>query len=204
MSKKKKNHKAKPICIIMCDKEERPELKWKGFGKVPDYALPSTKSQPNMGCIPVKITTPYREVLEIVYLTLNGLDIEFTGVVKTIKRNNIVFDKITFVDDSDYANISDEYMEEHVWVRDIPTEKMPTDVKVNDTITFYGKVFLYRRKNGTLDYGIEDFEYVGKCDNRHIPTKEELEMQHRGKFLKQISCEVCAFNYQCDGINCIR
>ena len=137
MSKKKKHHtkhRTKPICIIMCEKEKRPELKWHGFGKVPDYALPSTESEPNYGVIPVKITTPYRETLETVYLTMHGIDILFTGVVKVIKGNNIIFDRITFVDDSDYANISDEYMEEHVWVRNIPLDKMPKDIKVGDTI----------------------------------------------------------------------
>ena len=206
MSKKKKHrtkHRTKPICIIMCEKEKRPELKWHGFGKVPDYALPSTESEPNYGVIPVKITTPYRETLETVYLTMHGIDILFTGVVKVIKGNNIIFDRITFVDDSDYANISDEYMEEHVWVRNIPLDKMPKDIKVGDTISFFGKVFLYRRMNGTLDYGIEDFDYIEKCSNRVIPSKEELDEQHRMRFLNQLCCEVCLYNEQCDRLNCL-
>lgn len=202
--KKHKKHRNKPICILMCDEEHRPELKWHGFGKVPDYALPSTEMHPNYGVIPVKITTPYREALETVYLTMHGMDILFTGVVKVIKGNNIIFDRITFVDDSDYANISDEYMEEHVWVRDIPSDKMPKDIKVGDTISFFGKVFLYRRKNGTLDYGIEDFNYIGKCKDRTIPTKEELDRQHQERFLNQLMCEVCLFSERCDRLNCIR
>lgn len=202
MGKKKKHHD-KPVCIVICEKENRPELKWKGFGKVPNYALPSTKEFPNGGVIPVKITTPYRESLESVYLTLNGINIEFTGVIKSIRKRHIIFDKITFVDDSDYANITDEYMEEHVWVRDIPSEKMPNDIKVGDTITFWGKVFLYRRKNGTLDYGIEDFDYIEKCSSRIIPSKEELDKQHQIRLLRQLSCEICLYNEQCDRLNCL-
>ena len=202
MGKKKKHHD-KPICIVICEKEDRPELKWNGFGKVPNWALPSTKEFPNKCVIPVKITTPYREALENVYLTLNGMNIEFTGVVRHIKGNNIIFDKITFVNDSDYANITDEYMESHVWVRDIPPDKIPNNIMVGDTITFYGKVFLYRRKNGTLDYGIEDFDYVGKCSDRIVPAKEELAKQHQKHFLKQLKCETCLCNEQCDRLNCL-
>lgn len=197
------NKVVKPICIMICEKENRPELKWNGIGKVPNHALPSTEEFPQYGVIPVKITTPYREALEDIYLNKNDVCIKFTGVIKFIKDNNIIFDRMTFVDDSDYANISKEYMEEHVWVRDIPFEKIPTDVKIGDTITFYGKVFLYRRKNGTLDYGIEDFNYVGKCDNRQIPTQEELDRQHQEQFVRQIRCEVCLYNEQCDRLICL-
>ena len=201
--KKQKKHRDKSICISMCDKKDRPELKWNGFGEVPNYTLPSTKMFPDMGVIPVKISTPYRESLETVYLSMNGMDIEFTGVVKCIKRNNIVFDRITFQDTSDYSYISDEYMEEHVWVRDIPSERMPTNIKIGDIIGFYGKVSLYRRKNGTLDYGIKDFRYIRKCKERHIPTKEELDIQHQERSLKKLACEICLYSEQCDGINCI-
>ena len=149
MSKKK--HHEKPIFVVMYEKEDRPELKWKGYGKVPSYALPSTKEFPHIGVIPVKITNPYRKFLEKAYLLSHRKEVKFSGFITRINGNNILFRKVSFTVNNE------TYKEKHVWIMNIPTEKMPKHTKRKRAISFYGKIYLYKRKDGTLDYGIENF-----------------------------------------------
>ena len=189
--------------LVDCDFDKRPVLDWNGYGEVPYHALPKDDVT-SWAILPVKIDNPYREDFESAFLNNVDCILEFSGVIKQITKNGIMFDKVLFTDDSCYWDYVTEYCEEHVWIRSKHNKvKLPADIKAGDTISFFARIMLYRRKNGTLDYGLTDFDYIDKVEERTIPTTEELDKQHKESFLHQLRCETCLLYDKCDMMNCI-
>ena len=174
--------------IINCDFEKRPVLTWKGFGEVPYDALPKDKDS-GYAVLPVRINNPYREDFESAFLNNLNCRLEFSGVIQQIKKSGIMFDKVLFTDESCYYDYVTDYCEEHVWVKmQNVNKKLPADVKTGDTISFFARIILYRRKkDGTLDYALTDFEYLEKVESRDIPTREELKKEHENSFFHELA-----------------
>ena len=203
------------VHLVDCEFQDRPVLDWKGFGKVPENALPlhdvwwnqrMGEGYQNEVCmenrqIPVKIDNSYREQLEFAYLRNYNIPIEFSGVIEKFGKSKVMFDKLLFWDNSAYYDIVEDYMEEHVWVN-IDSKKIPKNVHVGDTILFSGIIYLYRRKNGTLDYGIGDFDFWEKVEDRVVPSEEKLEKEHLDSAIREIVCETCPLYEKCDLLFC--
>lgn len=178
------------------DKEAFP-LKWKGYGEITKEHYPVDKY--GNKALPVRITSPYREAFEIAYLK-NMSCCTFYGVIECIADKKICFSRLVF-DDGDYDCSREEYYEEHVWVK-LGKDNIPPGLKVGDTIEFFGEIYMYRRRDGTIDFAIKDFDFVNKVDY-HVPTKKELEVSHAFYNTKQFVCETCLYYDKCDLMNCI-
>lgn len=190
--------------IVNCDFDKRPVLEWKGFGEVPYRVLPKDKDS-GYAVLPVKIDNPYRKDFESAFLNNIGCRLEFSGVIQQITKSGIMFDKVLFTDESCYYDYVTEYCEEHVWVRLKNIKQcIPSEVKVGDTINFFARIILYRRKERTLDYGLADFEYLDKVEEcRIIPTREELNKEHLDSSLYNLVCSSCIFYNKCSLMICI-
>lgn len=162
---------------------------WKGVGEVPASEI---------HCIPVRINNPYRHAFEVGFCEGGSWD-GFKGKVLLFDRRGILFERVLFTTGA-YWDMYDEYHEDHVWIRGA---KLPREINKGDCILFYAKIYLYRRKNGTLDYGLKEFEFIEKLDGYAIPTDEELKEQHQEHFLHQMRCETCLMYEKCDLINCL-
>lgn len=187
----------------ICGKDKNAfPLTWKGYGKITEENYPRDKHG-NL-CLPIKIDNPYRQDFEFAFLSGNGNCCNFFGLVETIGKNKICFSRVVF-DDGDYFCSCKEYCEEHVWVYVDKDAKnsIPKDLKPGDKIEFVGDVYMYRRRNGTIDFGIENFDFIDKIDYK-IPTKAELEKSHTFYATKNLICETCTFYEKCDLLTCLK
>ena len=162
---------------------------WKGVGEVPASEIP---------CVPVRIDNPYREAFEAGYCEDGTWD-GFKGKILKFDRKGIIFQRVLFTTGPYWGSYS-EYHEDHVWVFGA---KVPKSVKTGDCISFDAEIYLYRRKNGTLDYGLKDFVFREKIESFDVPTEEELEKEHKEHYEQQIRCETCLLYDKCDLMNCL-
>lgn len=123
---------------------------------------------------------------------------DFKGKVEKISGPNYLLKDIYVR----YMTCDGQYVEdkeEHVWIND--SEKFQkAGIKQGDCVSFSGNIYIYKRQNGSLDFGIKDLESIHIIDEYRLPTDEELQQQ----FLEQIQCEVCIARDQCYGICIMR
>ena len=100
----------------------------------------------------------------------------------------------------------DEGCEEHVWVGRNHTDDVGgaqpfhnAGIQVGDTVSFEGDVFLYRRRDKTFDYAIENCRNIVKIQPYSLPTQEQLLEQELGHLV----CETCLYSSQCYGEPCL-
>lgn len=118
---------------------------------------------------------------------------DFKGRIIKIDRRGILFKRlyINFMEmDGNYVTGK----EDHIWIFD----KRPffrARVKVNDCVSFTGKVYAYKRQDGSMDFSLKDCEDIKKVDSYNFPSDEELDRQS----LERIVCETCLYSEQCYG-----
>ncbi len=123
---------------------------------------------------------------------------EFGGkVLKIIKGKGILFQRL-YVGFWENGPEWVEEKENHVWVFDAEGFRR-LGVKVGDCVRFDAKVYAYRRKNGTIDFGLKTPENIEKIERYELPSEEQLAQQS----LNQLECEVCPITDHCDGIVCL-
>jgi len=173
------------------NKKHTNEIFWKGVGEVPASEI---------NYLPVKIDNPYRTALEAGFI--EGVWDSFTGVILRFGKGkqNVLFEKV-FFESGTYYDIVHNYCEEHLWVSG-DMDSIPREIGPGDTIEFFGRIYLYRRANGTLDYGITDFKFIAKIEERHIPSEAELTKEHEDSFISELACEQCLYYDKCSLMVC--
>ena len=166
-------------------------ITWKGVGEVPASEI---------HYLPVTIDNEHRTSLAAGFV--EGVWGSFTGVIMRFGKNrkNVLFEKVLFTTGT-YYDMLNEYCEEHLWVSG-NTGSIPKNIHAGDTIEFSGRIYLYRRADGTLDYGITDFDFIGKTEEREVPSEAELVKEHEDSFIRNLACECCLYYDKCDQMNC--
>lgn len=190
----------------VCGKDaEAFPLTWKGYGEItPEHFPVIPKGHEHAGSLglPIKIDNPYREDFEYAFLAGETRFADFTGEIEAFAPKKVCFSRVLF-DSGDYDCGRTDFCEEHVWVY-LGKGNIPKSIRVGDTIEFYGEIYMYRRRDGTIDFGIKDFGFIGRTEKRcHLPTEEEIEVSHACHRVKRTMCGVCWMTDKCDLMNCL-
>lgn len=122
----------------------------------------------------------------------------FKGRVEKISDHNYLLKDI-YVSYMTYDGQYIEGREDHAWIKDSNAFEKAA-IKLGDCVSFSGSVYMYKCKDGSMDFSIKDLESIHIIDDYRLPTDEELQQQ----FLEQIQCEVCIARDQCYGICIMR
>lgn len=171
------------------DSLNRKDLDWDGFGEVPSPDnLSKSKFCPN-------ILNRYRLPLEVGFK--NELSSSFSGKILNFGKNKeyVVLDNVLFFVEYYFYSVP-QFCDEHVWVKgDI--DSIPDDIKRGDTIEFTGIIYLYRKRNGDLNYSIKDFHFIEKVEKPIVPKYFILLDITREACLSRIVCSACIYNKDC-------
>lgn len=135
----------------------------------------------------------YRHYLQGAYGFGGGYG-DFKGHVISISKQRALFDHL-FVEFMQNDGSIVDGKEEHVWVYD-PQPFIDAGIKAGDKVSFFGKVYAYKRKDGSRDYGIKECENIERIEDYELPKSEELDQQ----FAESLVCdEICMFKDHCYG-----
>lgn len=97
----------------------------------------------------------------------------------------------------------DEIYEDHVYIEGADLFQK-AGIKIGDNVQFTAEIYKYKRKNGTMDYGLRNPLDIVKSEYALTnKEKERIDCQNYEKFVQQLTCELCLYREQCYGI-CIR
>lgn len=122
---------------------------------------------------------------------------EFKGHVERIEKEAIVFNRVFIEYDEGLEVVSGK--EDHVWIYD-REPFLKVGIKAGDNVRFNALAVMYRRRDGTFDFGLKAPETIEKIDAYELPSDEELNAQA----IRQIFCETCPFDEQCSRVVCLR
>ena len=94
----------------------------------------------------------------------------------------------------------DEIYEDHVYVEGADLFQK-AGITTGDTVQFSAEIYIYERKNGTVDYGLRNPVDIVKSE--YVLTNEEkdrIDKQRFEQFVQQVKCELCLYQEQCYGI----
>lgn len=94
----------------------------------------------------------------------------------------------------------DEIYEDHVYVEGADLFQK-AGITTGDTVQFSAEIYIYERKNGTVDYGLRNPVDIVKSE--YVLTNEEkdrIDKQRFEQFVQQVKCELCLYQEQCCGI----
>lgn len=126
-----------------------------------------------------------------------NIPLEFNGQIERINSKRICFKRISlcgmFPDGETFIG-----HEDHVWMEKKEFENYP----VGTSVKFFAEVYRYVKSgNGKLiDYGLRNPEGIEKISPYQLPTDEELVEQG----IRQILCDTCILNEQCNRFLCMR
>lgn len=121
---------------------------------------------------------------------------EFKGHVSKITSDAIIFNRL-FIRYDERMDIIDG-KEDHVWIYD----KQPflnAGIKAGDCVRFTALAAMYRRQNGTFDFGLKAPQDIEKIDGYDLPSDDALALQAASRFV----CETCMYGDHCDGVYCL-
>lgn len=138
-----------------------------------------------------------RESLKAAYYEAMS-EVYFEGEVSQIKDGRYMFKRINihYFDCEGNGKIG---REEHFWI--VKEEELQkNNVKKGDNISFSGTLYVYKRKNGTYELGVENVRDIEKMESYDLVSDEALEYQ----FLAELECELCLFRDHCNGLFCLK
>ena len=122
----------------------------------------------------------------------------FKGEVFKITKNAYLFKRIYVLFD-DLSGVLSEGKEDHVWIFDKQT-LVNKGVGIGDKISFEADVYVYVRKNGTMDFGLRDLTNIEFLSSEYVlPSDEDLQNQ----FWRDLRCELCLLSGKCDRLVCV-
>lgn len=124
-------------------------------------------------------------------------DVEFEGRIwgsnaKRFMLRNVV---VSFVDG---VHGTIHGVEDHIWILE-PTAINRCGVIHGDMIKFHGRVYSYRREDGSIDFSATDIKNVEPIDSYSTPSRADLIKQE----LSRLKCRTCSSRYICDGKECL-
>ena len=172
--------------------DPRVPLNFKGHGEVP-YGDVFKYYR----CLP-KIKGDYRRELEDAMAQnchlFSAELIRFGKKKGTFCVKNILTEASGFLENYPVFHIG------HIWVQG-NVESIPDDIKFGDRIKFTGDIYLYRRDDGNYDYGIKNFEFREKDDDKFSVI--EAFDKTRDAWLEQQTCEMCLWYEKCPLTVCV-
>ena len=122
---------------------------------------------------------------------------DFKGKVLKIKENEAILFKRIYVSFDEMCGDVVEGKEDHVWIYDAD-EFFKMGVEVGDCVKFNALAYAYRRKNGSIDFGLKAPQWIQYIHKYDLPDNDKLKLQS----VSWIVCETCLYSEHCYG-NCI-
>lgn len=130
------------------------------------------------------------ELEETLYVSRDN---SFEGKLAQVQKKNFLLKDVVFT--VGHYDCMTQRLTDHIWIRNAV---LPENVKIGEAIIFDGEVYLYKRKDGSQDYGIKKFVYVGNAEPYITPTKEQIALEQEMQFVHDLQCETCLYTEQCD------
>lgn len=122
---------------------------------------------------------------------------DFKGEVLKIKEDEAILFKRIYIEFDEMCGDVVEGKEDHVWIYDAD-EFFKMGVEVGDCVKFNALAYAYRRKNGSIDFGLKAPQWIQYIHKYDLPDNDKLKLQSANR----IVCETCLYSEHCYG-NCI-
>jgi hypothetical protein len=123
---------------------------------------------------------------------------DFKGKVIQMKKNQGILFKRIFISFSEGNGDEVEGKEDHVWIHD-DKEFRKMGIQCGDCVKFNALAYAYKRRNGTIDFGLKAPFNIQYIKNYELPSDDKLKLQS----VERLMCEGCVFYENCDGTNCV-